>query len=351
MVCLVVATDEQARAVGRSIVEAAQPGSVLLVHSTVPPSTVVDLADEGKRRGVEVLDVAINGGYEKAELGTMTIMVGGDKATAQYCWPLFEAMAGQIFHVGPVGSGAVAKLVNNQIALSSYATQLEAMRFAAAYGLSEDAVTTVVIASQGDCRGIRTWGRLDRKRDDREEEGIERGGRMAHDLQEATRIAGLRGVTMPVTAVIAELLPSMLRRRAEPRRARPIRRAAVKSRTRDLPSDVRLVRAAVNDARRPLLSGRRVARSSGVRQDARSVRARFSASSVIPAASLRPNGLGARLVVQRTARWSGLDDDLVAVAAELRVERVVVAQPTQVLEHLVAARVCGWTRARPGPAG
>jgi 3-hydroxyisobutyrate dehydrogenase len=221
VVCLAVATDEQTRVVGSSIIGAAQPGSVLLVHSTVPPSTVVELADDASRRGVEVLDVAINGGYEKAELGTMTLMVGGGEATAQYCWPLFDAMGSQICHVGPVGSGAVAKLVNNQIALSSYASQLEAMRFAAAYGLSEDAVTTVVVASQGDCRGIRTWGRLDRKRDDREEEGIERGGRMAHDLQEATRIAGLRGVTMPVTAVIAELLPSILRRRDRELSGRP----------------------------------------------------------------------------------------------------------------------------------
>ena len=94
--------------------------------------------------------------------GTLTLMVGGDEATANRLWPLFTAFGESVFYMGPTGSGVVAKLINNLIALGGYALQLEGMRLGAAYGLREDAITTAVIASQGECKGIRTWGRHDR---------------------------------------------------------------------------------------------------------------------------------------------------------------------------------------------
>ena len=164
VISVVVVSDEQVRDVGRTIVDSAVSGTYVLVHSTVRPGTVVELAEHGAHKGVQVLDVSVNGGNEKAALGTLTLMVGGADESVRYCWPLFQAFGLHIFHMGPVGSGVVGKLVNNLIALGSYALQLEAMRLAAAYGLEEDAVTTAVIASMGDNRGIRTWGRHDRKR-------------------------------------------------------------------------------------------------------------------------------------------------------------------------------------------
>jgi 3-hydroxyisobutyrate dehydrogenase-like beta-hydroxyacid dehydrogenase len=210
---VVVVSDEQVRAVGRQIVAAASAGTYVLIHSTVRPSTVVELAERAEPKGVTVMDVSVNGGNEKAALGTLTLMVGGPDEAVRDCWPLFEAFGQHIFHMGPVGSGVVGKLVNNLIALSSYALQLEAMRLAAAYGLDEDVVTTAVIASMGDCRGIRTWGRHDRKRAQRAAQGTDWSERMGRDLEEAAIAAGLREVTLPLTATIAEAMPNMLRRR------------------------------------------------------------------------------------------------------------------------------------------
>jgi 3-hydroxyisobutyrate dehydrogenase-like beta-hydroxyacid dehydrogenase len=182
---------------------------------------VVELAELGASRGIEVMDVSVNGGNEKATLGTLTLMVGGADDAVAYCWPLFRAFGQHIFHMGPVGSGVVGKLVNNLIALGSYALQLEAMRLAAAYGLEEDAVTTAVIASMGDNRGIRTWGRHDRKRAIRAAQGTDWSERMGRDLEEAAIAAGARGVTLPITATIAEAMPTMLRRRDKELAARP----------------------------------------------------------------------------------------------------------------------------------
>ena len=213
VVSVVVVSDDQVRDVGRIIVDAAKPGTCVLVHSTVRPGTVVELATLGERKDVTVMDVSVNGGNEKATLGTLTLMVGGPEDKVRYCWPLFEAFGLNIFHMGPVGSGVVGKLVNNLIALGSYALQLEAMRLARSYGLEEDDVTTAVIASMGDNRGIRTWGRHDRKRAIRAAQGTDWSERMGRDLEEAAIAAGAQGLTLPVTAMIAEAMPTMLRRR------------------------------------------------------------------------------------------------------------------------------------------
>jgi 3-hydroxyisobutyrate dehydrogenase-like beta-hydroxyacid dehydrogenase len=213
VICVVVVSEEQVRGVGATILEHARPGTAVLVHSTVRPSTIVELGEQAADRGIHVFDVSVNGGQENASRGTLTLMIGGDEAAARSLWPLFEAFGESIFYMGPTGSGVVGKLINNLIALGSYALQLEGMRLGAAYGLTEDAITTAVIASMGDNKGIRTWGRHDRKRAIRAAQGVDWSERMGRDLHEAAIAAGMRGVTLPVTSVIADAMPSMLRRR------------------------------------------------------------------------------------------------------------------------------------------
>lgn len=213
VISIVVVTDDQVRDVGAKIIDHAREGTAILVHSTVRPSTVVELAEAAAAKGIQVLDVSVNGGAEKASRGTLTLMIGGDEATAQRLWPLFTSFGESVFYMGPTGSGVVAKLINNLVALGSYALQLEGMRLGAAYGLKEDAITTAVIASQGDCKGIRTWGRHDRKRAIRASQGVDWSERMGRDLAEASIAAGMRGVTLSITSVIADAMPSMLRRR------------------------------------------------------------------------------------------------------------------------------------------
>ncbi|HZP96381.1 MAG TPA: NAD(P)-binding domain-containing protein [Candidatus Limnocylindria bacterium] len=212
-VSVVVVSDDQVRSVGGTVVDLATPGTIVAVHSTVRPTTVAALAERGARRDVVVVDVAVNGGNEKANLGKLTLMVGGEAEPIRYAMPLLQTFGSHIFHVGPIGSGLVGKLVNNLIAIGSYALQLEAVELAAAYGMDEDTVATVVSFSQGDNRGMRTWGRHDRKRAERAAQGVSWYERMGRDLEEAAIAAGLREVTLPLTAVIAEALPNKLRRR------------------------------------------------------------------------------------------------------------------------------------------
>ena len=108
VISIVVVTDEQVRHVGQQIVSKARPGTIVLIHSTIWLGTVVDLAALGAEREVSVLDVSVNGGNEKAALGTLTLMVGGPTEVVDYIWPLLETFGQNIFHMARSAAGSWA---------------------------------------------------------------------------------------------------------------------------------------------------------------------------------------------------------------------------------------------------
>ncbi len=93
-------------------------GDIYIDMSTNSPSTVRRIAAAAAEKGVRVLDAPVSGGTRGAELGTLTVMVGGEAATLEEARPILEPMANKIFHLGDVGCGNVAKLVNNMIGLT-----------------------------------------------------------------------------------------------------------------------------------------------------------------------------------------------------------------------------------------
>ena len=68
----------------------------------------------------------------------MTVMVGGRDADVGQCWPLFEAIAANIFHVGPSGAGCAAKLVTQYLGYTGFIAALEGMLVAAKAGIDLD---------------------------------------------------------------------------------------------------------------------------------------------------------------------------------------------------------------------
>jgi 3-hydroxyisobutyrate dehydrogenase-like beta-hydroxyacid dehydrogenase len=52
-----------------------------------------------------------------AKAGTLSLMVGGDPALLEVCRPVFNALGKNVFHMGDVGMGEVAKLANNTMAI------------------------------------------------------------------------------------------------------------------------------------------------------------------------------------------------------------------------------------------
>jgi 3-hydroxyisobutyrate dehydrogenase len=92
---------------------AADKSAILIESSTVSPVWIAELADEAARRGIQFLDAPVTGSRMQAQAGQLSILVGGSEATLAAVTPLLQAMSKEILHLGPVGSGAKLKLINN----------------------------------------------------------------------------------------------------------------------------------------------------------------------------------------------------------------------------------------------
>jgi 3-hydroxyisobutyrate dehydrogenase-like beta-hydroxyacid dehydrogenase len=112
-----------------------QAGDIYIDMSTNSPSTVRRIAEAAAAVGVSVLDAPVSGGTGGADMGTLTIMVGGTAEALERARPVLEPMAGKIFHVGDVGCGNVAKLVNNMIGLACNSICAEGMVLGAKAGI------------------------------------------------------------------------------------------------------------------------------------------------------------------------------------------------------------------------
>jgi 3-hydroxyisobutyrate dehydrogenase len=214
MIIVVVVDDPQVVEVIEGMLPSARPGTVFVVSSTVRPSTVCTMAERARAAGCDVIDAGVAGGNEKSNRGTLTVMIGGDQRSVDRCWPAFLAFSANPFHVGPVGAGVAAKLVNNVLSIAGYALTIEAMQLAAAYGLDEDVVTQVVTVSGGDSRTIRTWGRLDRMRDERRHYDTDHlYDFMSKDVRSAAVAGGERGLVLPLISTAGQLLPRLFAQR------------------------------------------------------------------------------------------------------------------------------------------
>ncbi|MSP98334.1 MAG: NAD(P)-dependent oxidoreductase [Betaproteobacteria bacterium] len=156
----VVADDPQVEAaiIGTGgVLETAKPGTILAIHSTVLPSTIHKVAKIAAERGVIVIDAQISGGSTGAATGKLSYMVGGDETAFKRCRPLFEKCGDKIFHLGPLGAGAMTKLANNLIVYITRLAAAEGMRLAEIGGIDLKKFTEVVHASSGQSRVVDTW--------------------------------------------------------------------------------------------------------------------------------------------------------------------------------------------------
>ena len=125
------------------------PGGLAIDMSTIGAAAARELASELATRGLEFLDAPVSGSKPKAQDGTLTIMVGGERGLYERALPLFEAMGELVVHVGPAGQGQVVKVLNNTLAAVNAAALAEAVTIATAAGVDFDAFVRVVETSSG----------------------------------------------------------------------------------------------------------------------------------------------------------------------------------------------------------
>ena len=117
------------------ILDHAKAGALAIDMTTSSPSLAVRLYEEGKAKGVRVMDAPVSGGDSGARNGTLSIMVGGDEADFQEALPLFEQMGKNIVHMGPAGFGQHTKAANQIAVAGATPAYTEALVYAEKAGL------------------------------------------------------------------------------------------------------------------------------------------------------------------------------------------------------------------------
>ncbi|MBN0904041.1 2-hydroxy-3-oxopropionate reductase, partial [Pseudomonas aeruginosa] len=85
------------------IIEGAKPGTVVIDMSSIAPLASREISEALKAKGIDMLDAPVSGGEPKAIDGTLSVMVGGDKAIFDKYYDLMKAMAGSVVHTGDIG--------------------------------------------------------------------------------------------------------------------------------------------------------------------------------------------------------------------------------------------------------
>jgi 3-hydroxyisobutyrate dehydrogenase len=102
-------------------------GTVLVECSTVTVGRITELAESAQRIGCELVDAPVTGSKMQAARGELVFLVGGSDQSVARIRPALEAMGQTIMHLGPVGSGALVKLINNFLAGVQAASLAEAI--------------------------------------------------------------------------------------------------------------------------------------------------------------------------------------------------------------------------------
>ncbi len=134
----VVSTDAVQGAVFGSggVVESASADKVLVDHSTTIMENTKAMADALRERsGMGWVDAPVSGGPPAAEAGTLAIMAGGSNSDIGRITPLMDDLASTFTHLGGVGAGQVAKMVNQILVLNNYCVLAEALALAEAAGI------------------------------------------------------------------------------------------------------------------------------------------------------------------------------------------------------------------------
>lgn len=122
------------------ILDAAKEGTILIDMSSIDPTESQAIGAALKKKGIRMLDAPVSGGEPKAIDGTLSVMVGGERADFDTYYELLKVMAGSVVYVGELGAGNIAKLANQIIVALNISAVAEALTFAQKAGASADLV-------------------------------------------------------------------------------------------------------------------------------------------------------------------------------------------------------------------
>jgi 3-hydroxyisobutyrate dehydrogenase len=124
--------------------DAAEKGTLLIESSTVSPRWIAELSAAASRRGLDLLDAPVTGSRMQAEAGQLSFLVGGSETALENATPVLKAMSKEIVHLGPLGSGAKMKLINNFLCGVQVASLAEGLTWIERSGLDREKALSVL---------------------------------------------------------------------------------------------------------------------------------------------------------------------------------------------------------------
>lgn len=199
---LVVVPGDAVLDVVRVFAEALPPAAVVVVCSSVDPSLVMAASDLLRSAQIDICDAALARGVPAARDGSLLLYCGGRAEVLERVGSVLTAIARDVVHVGPLGSGQVAKLLNNLLLWSNLAAVAETMRLAVAMGLDTDAAANALMRGSGRSWALDTWSRPRPMPD------------VEHDLARVLRVADELSMELPLVRAVQTTMRDVKARKA-----------------------------------------------------------------------------------------------------------------------------------------
>ena len=162
-VCNAIITCLPSPAVSEAVLRQLQDASFAgdwIEMSTLGRDDILRLAAIAAEKNIRMLECPVTGGVHLAARGEITLLTGGDSDLLEKHKPALQAMGGKLFHMGPLGSAAVIKVITNMLAFIHLIADGEALMLAKRGGLDLAQAWKAIAASSGTSFVHETEGQL-----------------------------------------------------------------------------------------------------------------------------------------------------------------------------------------------
>jgi 3-hydroxyisobutyrate dehydrogenase-like beta-hydroxyacid dehydrogenase len=198
VVVVMVATDEQVDTVveASGLLDTLAAGSVICIASSVAPETCRRLAALAAAKNIGVLDTPVVLGQEAANNGTCTVYVGGEEKWLHRARPVLQSFGREVLHIGDVGSGQVAKMINNMLLWATMVANFESLTLAKSLGMDVAKLATALGHGSGANWSLSRWGKSTGKWAEK-------------DMDHALELAQTAKVPMPLGGLVDQLVKNL----------------------------------------------------------------------------------------------------------------------------------------------
>ena len=189
------------------VFEGLTAGKLVIDMSTTKVPATRAFGEGAAEKGADYVDAPVSGGTIGAENGTLTIMAGGSEQAFARALPVLSVLGQRITHVGPIGTGQVAKAANQVIVGLNIGAVAEALALARRAGADPAKVREALSGGFADSRILEVHGQ--RMIDGAFEPGA-KSTIQRKDMDQALELAAQLGLEMPATSLSRDLYDRLI---------------------------------------------------------------------------------------------------------------------------------------------